>query len=90
MKEFLIYIHAELSQITSSYKLTQKFEKEDYEMLDWLGGTLLILEGFATKTNNRKLHKIVDNLEYSIGHIRVTFKAEAALNDVQLDISQYE
>lgn len=90
MKEFLAYIHAELGRITSSYKITQKLEKEDYEMLDWLGGTLLILEDFASKTENQKLYGIIDDLEYSINHIRVTFKAEAALKDAQLNISKYE
>lgn len=90
MKQFLTYIHAELSRIASLYKLSEKLEKEDNEILHSSRGTLLILESFAAKTENQKLYGIVDDLEYSINHVWVTFKAEAALKDAQLNISQYE
>ncbi len=90
MKEFLVYIHAELDRITSLYKVSGKLEKEDEEILNWLGGTLSILEKYAAKTANCKLYGIVDDLDYSIAHIWVTWKAEAALKDAQLHINQYE
>ncbi len=90
MKEFLVYIHAELSRITSIYGISQTLEKEDTEILGELRGTLYILENFATKTDNRKLYGIVDDLEYSIAHVMVTFKAEAALKDALSNISQFE
>lgn len=50
----------------------------------------MFLEAYAEQSKDGKLYQIIDDLEYSIYHLRVTFKAEAALEDAKNNINKYE
>lgn len=89
MKEFLSYILDQLNKLTQLHKTSEKLSDEDTELLNYLRGTVLFLETYAAHINDRRLYQIVDDMEYAISHMWVTFKAEAALKDVEKNISEY-
>lgn len=90
MKEFLLYIHAQLSRIASLHKSSEKLSKEDSDWFESIRQTVMFLEAHAEQSGNGKLYQIVDDFEYSIYHMWVTFKAEAALKDAKTNINKYE
>ena len=89
MKEFLVYVHAQLNKILSLYKLSEKLTKEENELLNWLSGAVLVIENFAEKTGDGKLYQIAEDMDYAVNHMWVWFKAESALKDVEENISKY-
>ena len=90
MKEFLAYIHGELSRMTSLHKVSEKLTQEDQDLLKSIRGTVELLESYAERTQNTKLYGITDDFEYSINHMWVFFKAESALQELKTRISEYK
>lgn len=89
MKEFLFYIHTQLTRLLLFYKSSENLSKEDNELLQSIIGTITLLQTYAEQTKDRDLYKITDDLEYSVYHLRVTFKAESALDDSKASINVY-
>jgi len=89
MKEFLLYIHAQLSRTATLHKSSEKLSKEDCDLFESIRGTVMFLETYAEQAKDSKLYQIADDLEYSIRHMWVTFKAEGALADAKTRISEY-
>ena len=89
MKEFLVYLHVQLSRMLLMYKSTEQFTKEDSELFTYIRGTVLFLENYTEHIYDPKLYQIVEDMQYSINHMRVPFKAEEALKDVEKNISEY-
>lgn len=90
MKEFLVYLHTELGRMASLHESSEKISKEDTELLDALRGAAITLGSFAESIKDGKLYQIADDFEYSIYHMRVTFKARAALDEAQTRINDYQ
>jgi hypothetical protein len=89
MKDFLVYLHTQLSKILLLHKSTEPLTKEDSELFTYIRGTVSFLENYTETITDPKLFQIIEDMQYSIGHMRVPFKAEAALNDVEKNISEY-
>ena len=90
MKDFLSYIHAELSRMTSIHKSVGNLSKEDEELRQAMTGVVTVLENYAEHSKDGKLFQINHDLEYSIYHMWVSFKAEAALKDAEENIAIYQ
>lgn len=89
MKDFLFYIHSQLSRIIELYKSAETLSEEDNDLLESLRQTVMFLETYAEQSKNGKLYQIADDFEYSIYERRVTFKAESALEEAKTRISEY-
>ena len=89
MKEFLLYIHAQLSRIVILHKSSENLSKEDSDLLESIRGTVMLLQTYAEQAKDSKLYQIVDDLEYSVYHRQITFKAEGALEDAKININKY-
>jgi hypothetical protein len=89
MREFLLYIHSQLSRMTLIRKSEGKLSEEDNVQLEAIRGSVSVLENFAEQSKDVKLGQIVEDLQYSINHMRVSFKAEAALKDAETNINAY-
>lgn len=89
MKEFLLYIHAQLSRIATLHESSEKLTKEDTDLLESITQTVTLLVAFAEQSKNGRLYQIADDFEYSIYHMRVTFKAKSALEEAKTRISEY-
>jgi hypothetical protein len=89
MKDFLSYLHAELSRLMLIYTSATGLSKEDKDLLYAITETASILESYAETSKNGRLYGIVEDLQYSINHMWVPFKAETALKDVQKNIAAY-
>ena len=90
MKEFLLYIHAQLTRIAELHKSAETLSKEDNDLLESIRQTVIFLEEYTEQSKNGELYGILDDLEYSINHMRVTFKAKAALEDAKTNINKYK
>ena len=90
MKDFLLYLHSELSRLLIK-KSSSTLEKADEDLLQRISETVSFLESFAEISKDGRLYGIVEDLEYSIRHLWIPFKAEAALKDVEKNIiAHYE
>lgn len=89
MKELLLYIHAQLLRIAELHKSAEPLSSEDSDLLEFIRSTVVFLEMYAEHSGNGRLYQIADDLEYSIYHMRVTFKAEAALKEAKTRIAEY-
>jgi len=89
MKEFLVYIHAQLSRIAELHKSSEKLSQKDNDLFEIIRQTVTFLVTYAEQSKNGKLYQIADDFEYSIYHMRVTFKAEGALEEAKARISEY-
>ncbi|HJR80066.1 MAG TPA: hypothetical protein VJ821_08335 [Anaerolineales bacterium] len=89
MKEFLWYIHTQLSRIALLHKSSETLSKEDNDLFESIRQTVTFLVMYAEESKNGKLYQIADDFEYSVYHMRVTFKAESALEEAKIRISKY-
>ena len=89
MKDFLVYLHSQLSRMLLLHNSPEQLTKEDSELLTYIRGTVSFLENYTENGKDPKLYQIIEDMQYSINHLRVPFKAEAALKDVEKNISKY-
>ena len=89
MKDFLYYLHTELSRLLALHKSEEKLSKEDEELLASIRQTVYLIESYAGKQSDGRLIQIADDLIYTIGHMQVWFKAEEALKDAEKNIGDY-
>jgi hypothetical protein len=74
MKEFLLYIHTQLSRILLLHEASEKLSNEDSDLFESVRRTIMVLQTYAEQTRDGKLSQITDDLEYSICHSGLCLK----------------